>query len=308
MNKVVIFAVTAIAAAGLVVVPSLLADNNTAGGGRGAGASTEAAAFSVRVEEAEKRDLQAYIEINGNVVSEQQVAVVPDAAGKLVSLRVELGSTVRRGDIIAEVDPSRPGSNYSLSPVYAPISGVITTTPLPVGSTVSASTSVAVISVMDNLVVEVMIPEREVGQLRVGLKAGINFQAFPGETFAATVSSVSPVLDPASRTKKISLRFDRQDRRINTGMFAQVRLNTRSYDDVITIPVEAVVNSRGKIYVYILEGPEQVFLREVETGAAVDDLIEIKSGLQEGDAVVIQGQQFLTDGAQVRVIGQRKRA
>jgi multidrug efflux pump subunit AcrA (membrane-fusion protein) len=307
MNKVVIFAVTAIAAAGLVVVPSLLADNNTAGNGR-AGAGAETTIFSVRVEEAEKRDLQAYIEINGNVVSEQQVAVVPDAAGKLVSLRVELGSTVRRGDIIAEVDPSRPGSNYSLSPVYAPISGVITNTPLSVGSTVSATTSVATISVMDNLVVEVMIPEREVGQLRVGLKAGVNLQAFPGETFAATVSSVSPVLDPASRAKKISLHFDKQDRRINTGMFAQVRLNTRSYDDVVTIPVEAVVDSRGRVYVYVLEGPDQVSLREVETGAAVDDLIEIKAGLKEGEAVVIQGQQFLSNGAMVRVIGQRKRA
>jgi multidrug efflux pump subunit AcrA (membrane-fusion protein) len=171
MKKAIIFAATAVVAAGLVFVPVLLADNGTTGNAK---QNTEAAVFAVRTEEAEIRDLQAYIEINGDIVSGEQVAVLPDAAGKLASMKVELGSSVRKGDIIAEVDPSRPGTNYFLSPVYAPISGIVTAAPLSVGSTVSTGTTITTISVMDNLKVEVMIPEREVGQLRVGLKARIS--------------------------------------------------------------------------------------------------------------------------------------
>jgi multidrug efflux pump subunit AcrA (membrane-fusion protein) len=305
-KKVIIFVATAIVAAGFVFVPSLLADNGEA---EGLGQNNEAAAvFAVRTEEALTRNLQAYIEINGNIVAEEQVAVLPDAAGKLVSMKVELGSPVKKGDIIAEVDPSRPGTNYFLSPVYAPISGVVTSPPLSVGSTVSTGTTITTISVMENLKVEVMIPEREVGQLREGLKATISLQAYPGEVFAATVSSVSPVLDPNSRTKKISLRFDRQDKRINAGMFAQVRLNTRSYNNVVTVPAEAIVVSRGISSVYVLESGDHAVLREVITGASIDDLTEIKTGLSNGETVIIQGQQFLTSGAQVRVINPRKPA
>jgi RND family efflux transporter MFP subunit len=161
---------------------------------------------------------------------------------------------------------------------------------------------------MDNLKIEVMIPEREVGQLRVGLKAQISLQAFPGESFDATVSGVSPVLDPNSRAKKITLRFDRQDSRINAGMFAHVRLNTRSYDNVVTIPAGAIVTNRGITYVYVLNNSDHAVLREIVTGASIDDLTEIKAGLSGGESVVIQGQQFLTNGAQVRVINPRKQA
>jgi multidrug efflux pump subunit AcrA (membrane-fusion protein) len=94
------------------------------------------------------------------------------------------------------------------------------------------------------------------------------------------------------------------DNRINAGMFARVKLNTRVYENVVTVPAEAFVELRGLNGVYALEeSGEQVRFREVTAGATVDGETEIRSGLETGMAVVIQGQQFLTDGAKVRVIG-----
>ena len=273
----------------------------------------EAAApvFTVRTEEAEIRTLQAYLEVNANIVSGHQVAVMPDANGRLVSMRVGLGSTVQRGALIAEVDPSRPGVDYSLSPVYAPVSGTVISSPQPVGSTVSTGTVLMTIAVNDSIEIEALIPEREVGQLRTGLKAEIRLEAFPGEIFPATLTRVSPVVDPVSRTKKITMRFDRQanglhDPRINLGMFARVKLNTRTYGNVVSIPQEALVEHRGKTVVYVLvDGTSLVERREVNAGVNVDREVEIKNGLEPGEAVVVQGQQFLTDGAPVRVIGRK---
>ena len=196
--------------------------------------------FTVRTEEAEIRTLQAYLEVNANIVSANQVAVMPDANGRLVSMLVSLGDYVQRGSIIAEVDPSRPGTEYSLSPVYAPVSGMVVTSPQAAGSTVSTSTVLMTIAVNNSIEVEALIPEREVGQLRAGLRAQIRLEAFPGEIFSALVTRVSPVMDPVSRTKKIVMRFERNDPRISPGMFARVKLNTRTYENVVSVPSDAL--------------------------------------------------------------------
>jgi multidrug efflux pump subunit AcrA (membrane-fusion protein) len=90
------------------------------------------------------------------------------------------------------------------------------------------NTSLMAISLNENLEINARIPEREIAGLVTGLKAEVSLQAYPGEVFHATVNRVSPVVDSISRTKLINLRFDQEDRRINAGMFARLRLNTRS--------------------------------------------------------------------------------
>jgi multidrug efflux pump subunit AcrA (membrane-fusion protein) len=88
-------------------------------------------------------------------------------------------------------------------------------------------------------------------------------------------------------------------------MFARIRLNTRTYNDVIAVPAEAPVNRRGENVVYVLRdtmpGLPHAEKRRVETGVTLDGWIEIRSGLDEGEAVVVQGQQLLSGGEIVRV-------
>jgi multidrug efflux pump subunit AcrA (membrane-fusion protein) len=309
-KKVVIFFAVLFVAAGFVFLPSLLAQtgggqSGQPGPGRPGGPGVPAAdtIFSVRTAEVVNRDLQAYLEINGNIINENQVAVNPDMGGKLVSLRVSLGGRVQKGDVIAEVDPSRPGSSYALSPVIAPIAGIVVSVSASIGSTVTTASTIVMIAGSGGLEIEAFIPEREVGQLKSGLKADVTLEAFPGETFSARVRQVSPIVDPDSRTKKIIFMFTNDDDRINAGMFARIKLNTRTYTNVIAIPAEALVELRGRTGVYALDSADRVSFREVTAGVTVDGETEIRSGIESGMAVVVQGQQFLTDGAKVRVIG-----
>jgi multidrug efflux pump subunit AcrA (membrane-fusion protein) len=318
MKKLIVVMAVGILAAGFVFIPSKVAGTSAEPGKSGPGrqeGSTDRI-FAVRTEYAEIRNLQAYIEVNGNIVSAQQVAVVPDAAGKLVSVNVLLGSSVQKGALLGEVDPSRPGDSYSLSPIYAPVSGTVVSNPLSAGSTVSTNTTVLTLAATGLLEIEALIPEREVGQLRTGLRAEVRLEAFPGESFTAELVRLSPVLDPVSRTKPITLRFIREDPRINPGMFARIKLKTRTYSQVIAIPEEGITESRGNTLVYVVSpdsisagslagdtGAATVYIREISTGVRIDGEVAIQRGLTAGEAVVVQGQQFLTDGARVRVIG-----
>jgi multidrug efflux pump subunit AcrA (membrane-fusion protein) len=290
-------------AVGLLIGPSLLA-----GGSNTTETETiETPVFSVRTQEVVRQTLYAHLDVNGDIVSAQQVDVFPDVAGRLVSVRAALGTFVRQGDIIAEVDPSRPGATFMNSAVYAPISGFVSRAPLSVGMNVSPNTGITTISTNGNLEINARIPEREIAGLVTGLKAEVSLQAYPGETFSATVNRVSPVVDNVSRTKLINLRFDENDGRVSPGMFARLRLNTRTYPNILSVPAEAVLSSRGTDTVFVISYDETGLpvaqRREVSSGVTLQGWTEIKSGLNEGEAVIIQGQQLLSGGEPVRIIG-----
>jgi len=179
--------------------------------GARAGRSASTTAFSVRTEPVRRGTIQDYIESNGDVVSDSAVKVYPYIAGRLVSLKVPLGGRVSKGEVLAEVDPSTPGSAFSLNPVLAPISGTVTSLPVAVGSLVGTGIAVAEIGLIEDVQVEARVPERFVGVLRTGLRASVSLEAYPDVTFPASVVRVSPVVDPVSRTKTIRLGFDRPD-------------------------------------------------------------------------------------------------
>ncbi|WP_296668736.1 MULTISPECIES: efflux RND transporter periplasmic adaptor subunit [unclassified Treponema] len=267
-------------------------------GGRGG----NSAVVSVRTMTAEITTLHGYVNTNGEVESQNSVSVYPDMGGKVISTSVMLGSSVKKNDIIAYVDPSEPGTNYRSSPVYAPISGSVISTPLKNGKKVTTSTAIAIIGDINNLQVTANVPERYVAVLKKGLKAEVSVEAYPGVIFAATVSRVSPVVDATTRTKEVILTFDRHDERINAGMFAKVKLYTEDYSGAVVMPSDALVQNGDDFFAYIVNssgGGETVSKVKVEKGKTVDGYVQILSGVKEGDKVVIQGMASLGDGSKI---------
>lgn len=266
------------------------------GGRMGGGNSV----FTVRSAEAKVQTLNDYVITNGEVESQSSVDVFPTMSGKVSSVNVLLGSQVKKGDIIAKIDPSEPGTKYALSPVEAPISGSIVSSPLKVGTKVTTSSAITMIGDVDNLQVAANIPERYVAELRTGLKAEVYLEAYPGVVFAASVSRVSPVVDSATRTKQIILNFDRKDSRVNAGMFAKVKLYTTKYSGKVVVPSDAVVkNDDGSAYLFVVNDNYSVSRRSVKTGKSVDSLIQITDNLVQGERVVYEGMLSLSDGASV---------
>jgi RND family efflux transporter MFP subunit len=240
--------------------------------------------------------------INGDVIPQTQVAVYPTVGGKLTEVRFQVGDRVREGDILAMVDPSRPGEVYAQNPVRAPVSGTILLSPLSPGDTVSTQTVLYQVGELSRLYIETFVPERFSQAAQKGLAAQVSLEALSGETFDALVDAVSPVLDPASRTVKIRLRFTRQDPRIRVGMFAQVNLVTQSRTDVLVVPREAVINTYGSWIAFVVTGEGRAERRELRLGLEGEDALEVLSGLALGEQVVIAGQNFLSDADPVRVV------
>lgn len=299
-SQIVIISAVALTVLSIIFCLTIGRNDSKQQGGRSRGGNT---VFSVITQTVQKEVLHGYVIANGEIESQNSVNVYPDVAGKVIETNVMLGSSVKRGDIIAYVDPSAPGQYYKKSPVYAPISGSIISTPLKNGTTVSTNTTIAIVGDISNLQVTADIPERYVAVLKEGLKAEISVEAYPGVVFEATVSRVSPVVDTTSRTKEVVLHFNTRDERVNAGMFGKVKLYTQDYRDQVVMPSDALVQLNDENYAYVVKEDSTVERRKVVTGNSVDGKIQITEGISEGEKVVIQGQTSLNDGSKIRDIG-----
>jgi len=282
------------------VAVSKIFSKKSSGWGRMPGG--EQTVFSVKTKVAEKDVLHDYVSTNGEVEAQSSIDVFPDIGGKIVSVNVTLGSHVNRGAVIAEVDPSEPGTTYAHSPVYAPISGTITSSPLKPGAKVAVSSVITTIGDVENLQVTANIPERYVAVLKTGLKANISFEAYPDKIFTATVSRVSPVVDKTSRTKEVILNFDKKDDRIDAGMFAKVILYTQDYAGAITMPSDSVVTKNDTLYAFLVKDDNTVEQRAITEGNSVDGVVQILSGITVGEKIVVEGMSVLADGSKVKDI------
>ena len=273
------------------------------GGGQGGGGQGGRNATTVRVTPVERGTIENSILINGDVLAINQVSIFPTVAGKITEARFQVGDRVSVGTVVAMVDPSRPGQVFSENPVASTIAGTILSAPVRVGDTVSTQTAVYVVGDLSSLMIETFVPERFSGAARRGLSALVTLEAFPGETFAAVVEEVSPVLDPASRTLRIRLNFSgRTDPRIKAGMFATVSLVTNTRRDVPVIPRTTVINTYGSWIVFAVNDRNIASRREITLGLENELFIEVTGGLEVGDIVVSQGQNFLSDGDLVRIV------
>jgi membrane fusion protein, multidrug efflux system len=269
---------------------------------------TETPFFAVSVTESVRGDLNNYIELNGDVETQTGVDVYADTIGKLSRLYVHVGEKVQKDAIIAEVDPSRPGSTFVASPVRSPIAGTITAIPSQIGATIMTGVPIAKMAATDLIQVRTNVAERFVASMRVGLDGILSFDAYPGIIFKAIVTEVSPVLDPSSRSLEVKLRLQSSDIRIKPGMFARVKIVTDSKQGIVKIPSDAVVRRFEDNYVFVVKEKKESVTgfvaerRKVTPGIDIDEKREITSGLAAGEKVIVQGQTLLEDQAAIKII------
>ncbi len=148
------------------------------------------------------------------------------------------------------------------------------------------------------------IAERHIGSVVIGTKARLSFKAFPNKMFTGTVTRLSPVLNPASRTLEIGITVDDSEGgQVKSGMFPTVELLTEYLEDVLVVPRSSLLYAGGaQSYVYVVDTNNVAHRRNVEIGMQVSDVVQIISGLEMGERLVIQGQSLLTDGAAVRIV------
>ncbi|MDC7222434.1 MAG: efflux RND transporter periplasmic adaptor subunit [Spirochaetales bacterium] len=256
--------------------------------------------YNVKTVPVIRQELSSYINLSGDVNAAGSVDVYPDVVGKVVSLPVSLGDYVTKGTVLTTVDPSMPGMNYAASPVKAPISGTVTAVNVEMGQTVSQQFPVVTIGDLSQLEIITNIPERFIYQVELGQRGIISSSAAGGNSFDAKVSEIAPVVNQSSRTMETRLIME-GDNQIKAGMFVTIKLITSTSANALTIPEEALIIRNDTQFVYLVAG-EAVKKTPVETGKKSNGLVEILSGLDEGDEVVTEGKTLLSDGVKVRIV------
>ncbi|HEY9281681.1 MAG TPA: efflux RND transporter periplasmic adaptor subunit [Eoetvoesiella sp.] len=184
--------------------------------------------------------------------------------------------------------------------IVAPFDGLIGLRNVSVGDYVSPGIDLVPIESIDPLQVDFRVPEQFLGQVHKGLKLTVRFDALPGQSREGIVQAISPLVDVGGRSILLRANVSNTDGTLRPGVFAQVQLQF-SDDSAIVIPETALVPSGEAQYVYRLK-QGHVERVQVQMGQRRAGTVEIVSGLQEGDQVVVAGVQKITDGSPVEIL------
>jgi len=252
----------------------------------------------VKVMTVKAEDLDKALEYVGNIQGEDEAEVYPKVSGKIIEKVNREGDHVSKGDVIAYIDRDEVGLKFEKAPIESPLTGVVGRVYVDIGSSVNTTTPIALVVNLDRAEIRLDIPEKYLPKISLGQDADIMVDAYPNEKFLGKVTMISPIVDLQTRAAPIEIRINNIDHRLQSGMFAKVKLVIEEQKDVPVILKEAIIGRGKNTYVYIVNG-NRAFLKNVILGLRQGPYYGVESGLKVGDSVVIVGQQRLRDGCLV---------
>jgi len=190
---------------------------------------------------------------------------------------------------------------YSYTEIRAPIDGVIAERFVKVGNTIDVNAVTFQVTSLEPLIAYLHVPEREYRRIARGQTAVIEVDALQGSEYQAAVMRISPVVDPATGTFKITVEVSDPSRRLKPGMFGRINIVYDMHAQALQIPRSAIVDEAGESSVFIVEDDKAV-RQPITTGYANNGHVEILDGLTGSEKIVIVGQAGLKDGSKVSII------
>jgi RND family efflux transporter MFP subunit len=205
----------------------------------------------------------------------------------------------------AAANVSRLRELESFKRVVAPFDGVITARNTDIGALInagqSAGTELFRIADTHKLRVYVQVPEAYAAVTRPGLEADLRFAEQPHKTFAAKTVRTSNALDPTLRTLQVELELDNANHEIFPGAYAEVHFKLPASAETLRLPANTVLFRAEGMQVATIDGQRHVKLKSIVQGRDFGNTIEILSGLEPNEVVILNPSDSLIDGAEVRV-------
>lgn len=202
---------------------------------------------------------------------------------------------------LADVNYRLALEEYNKGVVKSPISGSIDDIVPNRGEYVSPGTVVATIVSMDKLKIYVDIPEKDIPFLALGQEVDVYPADIADETqkIKGLINFISKTSNPKTLTYKARIDLDNQTL-IKPGRIVRADIVRRDIKNTLAADIYSVIDNNGEKFVYLNKNGK-AFAQKVDLGPMVGQEVVISAGLVEGDLVVVSGQQFLSDGAPVRV-------
>lgn len=275
--------------------------------------------------EAEGKVVELLVEEGASVHKDQKLLEVDREASVIAVEKADLGlrnasSNLERAELLSaqkllsaqDLDRARFDRDLARSnltearhrlhktTVIAPFDGRVTLRKVQLGQTLKLGEELLTVADFSPLVARIFLPEREVLDLAVGQQAQLALKAREDVIFRGRIRQLSPVVDAASGTVKVTVEAVAPPPNVRPGTFVSVGIVRETRPQVVLVPRAAVVRELQEAYVYVAEG-NVARRRAVEVGLEEAGKLEITRGLKAGEQVVTSGQGSLKDQAPIRI-------
>ena len=249
------------------------------------------------------------------------------SALELARISAERWTNLRKTDSVSQQEADQQTSGYqqaqanlaaadanvrrleeleSFKKVYAPFSGVLTRRNVDPGVLINSGAGLSGkelfdIARVDPLRVYISVPQAYAPNMKVGMKANVTLQEFPGQKFMGTVARTADAIDPATRTLNTEVDVPNKDGKLLPGSFGQVHFATGTSVPRITIPVNAMLFRAEGPRVAVVDKDNTVHLHPISIGRDFGATLEILGGLEVSDRIIINPSDSLEEGQKVHV-------
>jgi multidrug efflux system membrane fusion protein len=249
------------------------------------------------------------------------------SALELAKISADRWANLRKTDSVSQQEADQQASGYqqaqanlaaadanvrrleqleSFKNVYAPFSGVLTRRNVDPGVLINSGAGLSGkelfdIARVDPLRVYVSVPQAYAPNMKVGMKANVTLQEFPGQKFMGTVARTADAIDPATRTLNTEVDVPNKDGKLLPGSFGQVHFATGTSVPRITIPVNAMLFRAEGPRVAVVDKDNTVHLHPISIGRDFGATLEILGGLEVSDRIIINPSDSLEEGQKVHV-------
>lgn len=188
----------------------------------------------------------------------------------------------------------------------APFSGRLGIRAVDLGQFLTAGTSIVTLQALDQLFVDMYLPQKNISKLKVGQSIDMTIDAYPGKVFKGVLSAINSKVDTATRNVQVRATVANMDGALLPGMFGKVEIAAGSSQQFVTLPQTAVVYNPYGSLVFVIDkaasgdGKEKKVRQSfIKTGATRGDFVAVTEGVKVGDEVVTAGQIKLGNDSRV---------
>jgi len=255
----------------------------------------------------DRGNIEVVISTTGTVQPQNRLEIKPPINGRVEEILVKEGDQVKKGQIVAWMssidraallDAARPKGEetlkyweeaYKPTPLIAPIDGDIIVRAVEPGQTVTSSDPVVVLS--DRLIVKAQVDETDIGRVQMGQTAEVSLDAYPKKKVGARVDHISYESKLVSNVTiyEVDILPEEVPVIFRSGMTANVNIVEENRENILRLPLNAVRRGKeGETVLMKTDGQGKPQIRKIETGISDDVYIEILSGVNENDIVVME--------------------
>lgn len=182
----------------------------------------------------------------------------------------------------------------------APFSGYVASSSVHVGASVMPGVSGFKLVKIDRVKVSLSVPEKDIGQVRLGQLVRFTVNALGDRMFAGTVVSRGVTADVVSHAYSVKATVDNGSHLLLPGMVCKARLDNTEGEYAIMVPQQAIQISGQDKYVWVARDGKS-YRQDVLTGDIINEGVIVESGLTSGDIVIVEGQDKVSEGSEIKV-------